>query len=353
MGQKPSDFPFQVLLMTRYLLPILFLATSLPAAPEPAFDIAESDDRIAIAGKSLEAAIKKKGYVTGVEANSLHDVKTGSRDLGFGLDIVDWIMEPGSDEEYRDKLPGDLPYAFNNIFHGKRPKRSIEGPQICTQAKVLKPSIIRGPDFVAIKQDWSYKLAAPGKKAGSKWEQTIVFPAGKRYFISSDKITSLNASDAMFLRIDMPGHIKHKMGDTFSEVYLSYRGSETIPAKEFLTDFAPDDKFLYVRENGKEPKRFIRGYHIRDPKTGKDGPWLAGMTLDPKVPSEAWCHQRGYVCMIEEIGGRPVKAGETFGAAFVVGFFDSIDEMHEVYDEFAGHQGLEVSEKGWKLPKLP
>src|SRR5438874_2784089 len=40
-------------------------------------------------------------------------------------------------------------------------------------------------------------------------------------------------------------------------------------------------------------------------KTGNDGPWLAGMTLDPGVVSEAWCHQRGYVCLIEEFGGRP------------------------------------------------
>ncbi|MFO0803524.1 MAG: hypothetical protein U0791_10435 [Gemmataceae bacterium] len=332
------------------MLPLLFLAL---AAPEPAFDVAEDANRITLAGMALDAAIKKKGYVSGVEAGTLHDKKTGARDLGFGLDIVDWIMEPGSDEAYRDKLPGDLPYVFNNLHHGKRPKRSIEGPQICTQAKELKPTIIRGSEFVAIQQDWSYRLAAPGKKAGSKWEQTIVFPAGKRYFLSSDKVTALNASDAMFLRIDMPGHIKHKMGDTFSEVYLSYRGPETIPAKEFLTDFAPDDKFLYVRENGKEPKRFIRAYHIRDPKTGKDGPWLAGMTLDPTVPSEAWCHQRGYVCMIEEIGGRPIKPGQSFGAAFIVGFFDSIEEMHQVYDAHLGHSGLRVDEKGWKLTKAP
>ena len=26
----------------------------------------------------------------------------------------------------------------------------------------------------------------------------------------------------MFLRLDMPGHIKHKDADTFSEIYLSY-----------------------------------------------------------------------------------------------------------------------------------
>ncbi len=65
--------------------------------------------------------------------------------------------------------------------------------------------------------------------------------------------------------------------------------------------------------------------------------------------SEAWCHQRGYVCMIEEFGGRPVKAGESFSAAFIVGYFDTIEEMHAVYDEYKGRTVLEVSEKGWTL----
>ena len=37
--------------------------------------------------------------------------------------------------------------------------------------------------------------------------------------------------------------------------------------------------------------------------------------------------QRGYVCLIEEFGGRPA-AGGSFSAPFVVGFFDSLDEMH-------------------------
>jgi hypothetical protein len=73
------------------------------------------------------------------------------------------------------------------------------------------------------------------------------------------------------------------------------------------------------------------------------------MTLDPAIVSEAWCHQRGYVCMIEEFGGRPVRAGESFSAAFLVGFFDSIEEMNRIYDQHAGHTGLEVSAEGWKL----
>ena len=75
------------------------------------------------------------------------------------------------------------------------------------------------------------------------------------------------------------------------------------------------------------------------------------MTLDPGVVSEAWCHQRGYVCMIEEFGGRPIKAGESFSAAFIVGFFDSIEEMQQVFDQHAGHDGLEATERGWKLTR--
>ena len=73
------------------------------------------------------------------------------------------------------------------------------------------------------------------------------------------------------------------------------------------------------------------------------------MTLDPNMPSEAWCHQRGYVCMVEEFGGRPVKVGESFSAAFIVGFFDTIEEMHAVYDKYKGATTLEFSATDWKL----
>ncbi len=154
----------------------------------------------------------------------------------------------------------------------------------------------------------------------------------------------------------MPGHIRHKQGDTFSEIYLSYHGGPDgarLPAKEFFTDFPPDGKFNYRRETNPLPQRFIRAYRLRDPQTGQDGPWLAGMTLAPEVVYEAWCHQRGYVCMIEEFGGRPVKAGESFSAAFVVGYFDSLEEMHQVYDRYRGHTGLTVTAEGWKLTGKP
>lgn len=336
--------------MHRYILTVGLLSFVLLPAPLAAADrISESDTEIKLSLDTLDAVIRKQGYVTGVAAQSLFDKKTGFRDAGYGLDIVDWIMEPGSDEAYRDQLDKELVYQFGNSYHGKTPKRSIEGPQICTQARKLEPVVIPGKDFVGVTQKFQYRTAAPGHKVGSVWNQVLVFPQGKRYFISADKITSVNNSDAMFLRLDMPGHIKHKRGDTFSEVYLSYRGK--IPSSEFFENFAPDEKFNYTRGRDKVPQRFIRAYHLRDPQTGKEGPWLAGMTLQPDVVSEAWCHERGYVCLIEEFGGRPIKAGESFSAAFVVGFFDSIEEMHAVYDQYAGYTGLEANSDGWKLVK--
>ncbi len=327
--------------------------------------LTETEREIRLVTPQLEAAIRKRGYVSGVAGQSFLDRKTGFRDAGYGLDIVDWIMEPGSDEAYRDQLEKELVYQFGNAYHGKTPKRSIEGPQICTQAKELAPKVIRGRDFTAVTMNFKYRTAAPGKKTGSVWNQVLVFPHGKRYFVSSDKVTAVNASEAMFQRLDMPGHIKHTKGDTFSEVYLSYydetngprefshaAGGGIIPASQFFENFAPDEKFNYRREKAKAvPERFIRAYHLRDPKTCKAGPWLAGMTLDPAAVYEAWCHQRGYVCLIEEYGGRPIKPGESFSAAFIVGFFDSIEEMHEVYDKHKGHTGLEVSATAWQLVK--
>jgi hypothetical protein len=332
----------------------IFLACLLTSASVHAADPADSgfhienvEDRVLVTGEALDFAAKTKGYCTGIAGGSLLDKKSGFHDQGFGLDIIDWLMEPGSDEAYRDQLPGDLAYVFNNPFHGKRAKKSIEGPQICTHANATNPVLIGGKDYLVMKQSWQYTLAAPNKNTGSVWNQTMVFPRGKRYFLSADKMTVKNASDSLFFRQDMPGHIKHKNGDTFSEVYLSYLGR--IPASEFSEDFAPDERFNYRRDINGAPERFIRAYHLRDPKTGNDGPWLAGMTLNPSDVSEAWCHERKYVCLIEEIGERPIQAGQSFGAAYVVGYFDSIDEMNAVYDQYKGHSGLVADENAWRL----
>jgi len=73
------------------------------------------------------------------------------------------------------------------------------------------------------------------------------------------------------------------------------------------------------------------------------------MTLDPGVVFEAWCHQRGYVCFIQEIGGFRVSKGERFGAAYVVGWFDDLAAMHEAHDAYKGASRIRVDEWGAEL----
>ena len=118
-------------------------------------------------------------------------------------------------------------------------------------------------------------------------------------------------------------------------------------AAAFKDDFGPDSKFLYQRLDGKTPERMIRAYQVK--LDGKPGPWLAGMTLDPAATAEAWCHQRGYVCLIEELHRKKVKAGETFGAAYVIGWFDGVPEMNKVYDGYRGKSSMIVKDGKFRL----
>jgi hypothetical protein len=111
-------------------------------ATAPAIHVDDTPAVIEIETRSLRARIAKEGYVSGIQAGSFEDRATGTRDLGFGLDVADWIMEPGSDREYRDRLPPELVYDHGTMHHGDLPKRGIEGPQICTQARRLQPTTI-------------------------------------------------------------------------------------------------------------------------------------------------------------------------------------------------------------------
>src|SRR5258708_34302575 len=125
---------------------VIFLATAARLSAE--IQVVDDEKTIRISTPELNAAVNKKGYVTGIAAGSLLDKKSGFHDPGYGLDIVDWIMESGSDEAYRDKLDSELIYKFNNSFHGKTPKRTIERPQICQRANKGDANEIKAPDCV-------------------------------------------------------------------------------------------------------------------------------------------------------------------------------------------------------------
>jgi hypothetical protein len=337
----------------------------------------EDERAIQVETDKLEAVVPKKNpkhWMTGIEKGSFLDKTTGFREAGDGLMVIDWLMEAGSDEAWSDKAiapdghgvgrytwyanetdPARRDYAL--MAHGSsHRKRVVEGPQLCHRMKPVEPELIRGKDYFAVKTTYKYEYAAPGRRPGSRWTQLVVFPKGERYFVLMDEIASVNDSDEMFLRGDVPGCVRHEKGDTFSEVYLSYLSGPhgvRIPASEFFAPFPPDRKFGYRRDTHRLPGHFIRAYRLRDPATGKDGPWLAGLTLEPAVVYEAWCSQRpgNIVVMIEEIHGKPVKAGETFSAAHIVGYFDGIEQMHAVYERYKGHTALRADESGWRLVK--
>lgn len=341
------------------------------------YRVQEDERAIRIETDRLEAVIPKqnpKHWMTGIEKGSFLDKATGFREAGDGLMVVDWLMEAGSDDAWAQQVeapdghgvgrylwyenetdPQRRSYAL--MAHGSsHRKRVVEGPQLCHRMKPVQPEVIRGPDFVAVKTTYRFEYAAPGRQPGSRWTQLLVFPQGKRYFLLMDRIESMNASDEMFLRNDTPGCIRHEQGDTFSEIYLSYLSGPKgvrIPASEFFTPFPPDLKFGYRRDTHRLPQHFIRAYRLRHKETGREGPWLAGLTLEPAVVYEAWCSQRpgGIIVMIQEIHGQPTQPGDVFSAAHIVGFFDSIEDMHAVYEAHKGHTALEANPHGWRLLK--
>ena len=149
----------------------LVLLTALPPQADAPIRVTATDAYVQIDTDVLQARINTKGYVSGVAAGSLLDRKTGARDLGFGLHIMDFLMAPG----WRDDG-----YSRDAKLHGNLPKHYVEGPQICTQAKQLKPEILRGDGFVAVRLRFRFTQAAGGLKAGSLWEQTLLFQPGLR-----------------------------------------------------------------------------------------------------------------------------------------------------------------------------
>ncbi len=308
--------------------------------------------RIKIDAPAYQAAVTLDGYVSGIAAGTFLDKATGSKDLGFGLDIVDFLLEP----ERPDAVVAKDQYHFNDKYHGAIAKRYVEGPQICTQAKKLPAKVGQGKDFASVQLHYRWNVAfEPRAKAGSIWQQTLVFPNEGRFFLAADRVTTVSESPEMFMRLDFPGHIRHTKGNEFKQIYLSYHNPQYLPSSEFLDDFTPDAKFLYQRKPGQIPERFIRAYQVTKPD-GSPGPWLGGLALNPADVYQAWCHQRGYICLIQEIGGRPTKPGDTFGACYLIGWFDSVDEMNRVYDRYKGWSGIELQgpadkPTGYKLVK--
>ena len=198
----------------------------------------------------------------------LLDKKTGANDLGFGLHVMDFLLAPG----WRDDG-----YPRDAKLHGDLPKHYVEGPQICTQAKQLPAggrSAARASSPCACASRFTQPAA--GFKAGSLWEQTMVFQPGLRYVLSAERITSANDVDDLFYRIDMPGHIRHDRADDALPAGLpQLRRQADSPRRPSIDDFAPDAKFLYQRRTSQVPARMIRAYQVKLARASPAPGWPA------------------------------------------------------------------------------
>lgn len=293
---------------------------------------------------SYEAYVTPKGkYRTGLLGGTFLDKRTGARDLGFGLNVTDYpCVSPRSQELEQD------PNLAPTVFGTRRLYVGVEGPQLCIAPDAnIEYEVIQEEKFVLIHQWFTFskgKWVNEGKdvsqakiyfyqekndssKPGSRWDEWLLFPRGNRYFIAINKLTSGDKYFKLSLAGDWPGHIKE---DNFENVYLSYHG--VIPKDEFSEEFPPDKRFFYHRDFNGIPERMIRAYQIRIDE--KPGPWLVGMTLDPTMMLQAWCHRREHICFIGFIGGFDVIPGDFFSNVNLIGYFDSIDEMNLTYDKY-------------------
>src|SRR5438874_2193729 len=135
---------------------LLLALTALADQAETPIQVQEMDDYVQVETDVLRARVNKRGYVSGMAAGSLLDRKTGARDDGFGLHIMDFLLGPGWKDDG---------YSRDPKLHGNLPKHYVEGPQICTQAKRLTPEVVRGKGFVAVHLRYRFTQAAPGLQA--------------------------------------------------------------------------------------------------------------------------------------------------------------------------------------------
>ena len=257
--------------MIRVAMMLGALAMTLAAGAMGAeYQVIEEDSAIRIVTPQLEAAVRKTGYVSGVAAGSLVDKKTGFHDPGFGLDIVDFILEPGDERAGAGGArPAPPLRAPATSITASRRKQFIEGPQICTQAKPA-----RRPRSFAAATSWPCasryhvpQARRPGPQdRAPKWTQLLVFPVGERYFLSrwtaSTRSTpATRCSCASTCRATS----STKQGDTFRQHLPELPRADSRPS-EFLRELSrPTQKFNYRRDTNKQPQRFVRAYQLRDP----------------------------------------------------------------------------------------
>ena len=119
-----------------------------PGAPSP--EVRETDEYVEVETDALTARIQKKGYVSGLAKGSFLDKKTGARDAGFGLHIMDFLMAPGwRDDGYpRDPVPDQQQCREVVAMRAEAGVASVAFPQLnddtCLQYDVAKDVLRMG-----------------------------------------------------------------------------------------------------------------------------------------------------------------------------------------------------------------
>ena len=155
----------------------MYPTTNMNSHDAPWACVSEDDREIKVETDQLKAVIPKKEpkhWMTGIEKGSFLDKQSGSREVGDGLMVIDWLMEAGSDEEYADQVyvadgegVGRYEWHTNDtgpdqqyadlIAHGhSHRKRMVEGPQLCHRMKPVpapdrpRTGLCRGRDDVPL-----------------------------------------------------------------------------------------------------------------------------------------------------------------------------------------------------------
>ena len=66
------------------------------------------------------------------------------------------------------------------------------------------------------------------------------------------------------------------------------------------------------------------------------------MTLDPAEVAEAWCHQRGYVCLIEELHRRARQGRRDLRRRLRHRLVRRVKAMEKVYDRYKGKSTIRL-----------
>ena len=320
----------------------IILATHPIVAQEPAIKVQETDDYIQIDTDALQAQDPQEGLrQRHRRAAASSTRRPAPATLGFGLHIMDFLLGPG--------WQGRRATRANRNIHGDLPKHYVEGPQICTQAKELKPEIIRGKDFVAVRMQ--FRFTKPGTTASRPAR-----PGSRRSSSSPACATSSpQRSDHQRQRRGRPvlshrhARPRQAQGRRHLRAGLPELPRQADPRARSSPRTSPPTRSSSISARTTRcPSGMIRAYQVEAGRQA--GPVAGGHDARPgRHVSEAWCHQRGYVCFIQELHGHKVKAGETFGAAYVVGWFDDVPAMQRIADQFDGKQAIELEGKKWRL----